>query len=102
MALQVVPEGLASTSAAVDGATAQLAVAHTALAPAVAATVSPGVASVSLLTAGGLGTSDIEHPCAGGEGIGNPARAGIAVGECDISYSVGDRTAASYSIVAMR
>ncbi|NOS21510.1 PE domain-containing protein, partial [Mycobacteroides abscessus] len=53
MNLNVVPEGLTATSAAVEALTARLAAAHAAAAPVIGAVVPPAADPVSLETAAG-------------------------------------------------
>jgi hypothetical protein len=73
MTLQVVPEGLASASAAVEAITARLA-------PACAA---------------GFSAQGTEHAAVAAEGVEELGRAGVGVGESGVSYAVGDAAAAA-------
>ncbi|CPZ53352.1 Probable PE family protein [Mycobacteroides abscessus] len=61
MNLNVVPEGLTATSAAVEALTARLAAAHAAAAPVIGAVVPPAADPVSLQTAAGFSARGIEH-----------------------------------------
>jgi hypothetical protein len=98
MTLRVVPEGLASASAAVDAITARLAAAQAGAAPAITAVVPSAADPVSLQTAAGFSAQGSEHAAVAAEGIEELGRAGIGVGESGVSYVAGDvAAAATYS-----
>ena len=97
MTLRVVPEGLASASAAVDAITARLAAAQAGAAPAITAVVPSAADPVSLQTAAGFSAQGSEHAAVAAEGIEELGRAGVGVGESGVSYVAGDlATAATY------
>ncbi|MGA8328775.1 MAG: PE family protein [Mycobacterium sp.] len=97
MTLQVVPEGLASASAAVDAITARLAAAHASAAPAITAVIPSAADPVSLQTAAGFSAQGSEHAAVAAQGVEELGRAGIGVGESGVSYAAGDAaTAATY------
>ncbi|MGH3957849.1 PE family protein [Mycobacterium sp.] len=100
MTLRVVPEGLAATSAAVEGITARLAAAHAGAAPLITAVVPPAIDPVSLQTAVGFSAQGNEHAAMAAEGVEELGRSGIGVGESGISYATGDAAAASSYLVA--
>lgn len=95
MTLQVVPEGLAATSAAVQAITARLAAAHAAAAPAITAVVPAAVDPVSLQTAAGFSAQGSEHTVVAAEGVEELGRSSVGVGESGVSYAAGDAAAAS-------
>ena len=95
MTLQVVPEGLAATSAAVEALTTQLAAAHAAAAPAITVVVPPAADPVSLQTAVGFSAQGQEHAAVAAHGVEELGRAGVGVGQAGTSYLVGDTAAAA-------
>lgn len=95
MTLRVVPEGLASTSAAVDAIAARLAAAQATAAPAITTVVPAAADPVSLETAVGFSTRGSEHAALSAEGIEELDRAGTGVGESGVSYAAGDAAAAA-------
>jgi hypothetical protein len=95
MALRVVPEGLAATSAAVEALTARLAAVHAAAAPAITAVVPPAVDPVSLTTAAGFSAQGELHAAVAAEGVEELGRAGVGVGQGGASYLAGDTAAAA-------
>lgn len=100
MTLNVVPEGLAATSAAVEALTARLAAAHAGASPLITAVAPPAADPVSLQTAAGFSAQGDEHAAVAAQGIEELGRAGVGVGESGISYAVGDAAAASSYLVA--
>ena len=97
MTLRVVPEGLASASAAVDAITARLAAAQAGAAPAITAVVPSAADPVSLQTAAGFSAQGAEHAAVAAEGVEELGRAAVGVGESGVSYVAGDlATAATY------
>src|ERR1700730_9897446 len=98
MTLRVVPEGLASASAAVGGITARLAAAHADAAPLITAVVPSAADPVSLQTAAGLSAQGTEATAGGAEGVEQRGRAGVGVGASGASSAAGDAApASSYS-----
>jgi len=95
MALQVVPEGLAAASAAVEALTARLAAAHAAAAPLITAVIPPAADPVSLQTATGFSAQGEEHAVVAAQGVEELGRAGVGVGDAGISYRAGDAAAAA-------
>ena len=95
MTLQVVPEGLAAASAAVEALTARLAAAQASAAPLITAVVPPAADPVSLQTAAGFSAQGAEHAAVGAQGVTELGRAGVGVGDSGISYTVGDTALAS-------
>jgi hypothetical protein len=77
MTLRVVPEGLASASAAVEAITARLAAAHAGAAPAITAVVPSAADPVSLQTAAGFSAQGSEHAAVAAEGVEELDRAGV-------------------------
>ncbi|SIE57762.1 PE family protein [Mycobacteroides abscessus subsp. abscessus] len=75
MNLNVVPEGLTATSAAVEALTARLAAAHAAAAPVIGAVVPPAADPVSLETAAGFSARGIEHSGVAAQAVEDPGRA---------------------------
>ena len=100
MTLRVVPEGLASTSAAVEALTAKLAAAHTAAAPLITAVIPPAADAVSLQTAVGFSAQGAEHAAIAAQGIEELGRSGVGAGESGTSYATGDAQAASTYLMA--
>jgi hypothetical protein len=94
MTLRVVPEGLASASAAVEAITARLAAAHASAAPAITAVVPCAADPVSLQTAAGFSAQGSEHAAVAAQGVEELGRAGVGVGASGASYAVGDAAAA--------
>lgn len=93
--LWVVPEGLAQTSAAVQGIVDQLIAAHAAAAPLITLVPPAGADPVSIATAAGFNAIGAEHVAVGAQGTEELGRAAIGVGESGISYAVGDAAAAA-------
>ncbi|GBE63620.1 PE family immunomodulator PE5 [Mycobacterium sp. MFM001] len=100
MTLQVVPEGLAATSAAVEAITAKLAAAHASAAPVISAVIPSAADPVSLQTAAGFSAQGSEHATVAAQGVEELGRAGVGVGESGVSYATGDAAAASTYLVA--
>lgn len=100
MTLTVVPEGLASASAAVEAITARLAAAHAGAAPLISAVVPSAADPVSLLTAAGFSAQGNEHVTMAAQGTEELGRAGFGVGEAGANYAAGDAAAASTYLVA--
>ena len=95
MALRVLPEGLAAADAGVEALTARLAAAHALAGPLITAVVPPAADVVSLQTATGFSAAGGEHAAVAAQGVDELGRSGLAVGECGVSYVVGDASAAS-------
>lgn len=95
MTLRVVPEGLASASAAVEAITARLAAAHAGAAPAITGVIPAAADPVSLQTAAGFSAQGAEHTAVATEGVEELGRAGVGVGESGVSYAAGDAAAAA-------
>jgi len=95
MTLRVVPEGLASTSAAIEALTARLAAANAVAAPLITTVVPPATDPVSLQNAAGLSVRGGEHSAAVAQGAEELGRAGVGVGESGASYARGDAAAAA-------
>src|ERR1700738_2669894 len=95
MTLRVVPEGLASASAAVEAITARLAAAHADAPRLIRPGVRPAADPVSLQTAAGFSAQGTEHTAVAAEGVEELGRAGGGVGESGASYAAGDAAAAS-------
>ena len=95
MTLRVVPEGLASASAAVDAITARLAAAQASASPAITAVLPSAADPVSLQTAVGFSAQGSEHAAVAAEGVEELGRAGVGVGESGVSYLAGDAAAAA-------
>jgi hypothetical protein len=95
MTLRVVPEGLASASAAVEAITARLAAAHADAAPLISTVVPSAADPVSLQTAAGFSAQGSEHTAVAAEGVEELGRAGVGVGESGVSYAAADAAAAS-------
>ena len=100
MTLRVVPEGLTSTSAAVEALTARLAAAHAAAAPLITAVIPPAADAVSLQTAVGFSAQGSEHAVIAAQGIEELGRSGMGTGEAGTSYATGDAQAASSYLMA--
>jgi hypothetical protein len=100
MTLQVVPEGLAAASAAVDALTARLAAAQAAAAPLITVVVPPAADPVSLQTAAGFSAQGSEHAAVATQGVEELGRSGVGVGESGVSYAAGDAAAASTYLAA--
>ena len=95
MRLNVVPEGLAAASAAVEAITARMAAAQAAAAPLITAVVPPAADPVSLQTALGFSAQGAEHATVAAQGVEELGRAGLGVGESGVSYAAGDAAAAA-------
>ncbi len=100
MTLQVVPEGLAAASVAVEALTARLAAAHSGAAPLITAVVPPAADPVSLQTAAGFSAQGSEHAAVAVQGVAELGRSGVGVAESGVSYATGDAAAASTYLVA--
>lgn len=100
MTLTVVPEGLASASAAVEAITARLAAAHAGAAPLITAVVPSAADPVSLQTAAGFSAQGSAHATMAAQGVEELGRAGFGVGEAGVNYAAGDAAAASTYLVA--
>lgn len=99
MNLNVVPEGLTATSAAIEALTARLAAAHAAAAPVIGAVIPPAADPVSLETAAGFSARGIEHTGVAAQAVEELGRAGLGVSESAASYTTGDlQGAATYMI----
>lgn len=94
MSLEVVPEGLAAASAAVEALTARLASAHAGAAPMITAVVAPAADPVSQQTAAGFSAQGHEHSTVAAHGVSELGRAGVGVGESGVSYAAGDAAGA--------
>lgn len=95
MVLQVVPEGLAATSAAVEAITAALAAAHAAAAPLITAVAPPAIDPVSLQAAAELSLQAGQHGAVAARGTEVLGRAGVGVAQAGVNYQVADTLAAS-------
>ena len=95
MVLQVVPEGLAATSAAVEAITAALAAAHATAAPLIPAVVPPAIDPVSLQAAAELSLQGSQHEAVAARGTEVLGRAGVGVAQAGVNYQVTDTMAAS-------
>lgn len=95
MVLDVVPEGLAATSAAVEAITAALAAAHAAAAPLITAVAPPGIDPVSLQAAAELSLQGSQHGVVAARGTEVLGQAGVGVAQAGINYHVADTSAAS-------
>src|SRR5437588_12781815 len=95
MTLRVIPEGLASASAAVEAITARLAAAHAGAAPVITAVMPPAVDPVSLQTAAGFSAHGGAHAAMAAQGVEELGRAGVGVGQAGASYAAGDAAAAT-------
>jgi PE family len=99
MTLRVIPEGLASASAAVEAITARLAAAHAGAAPVITAVMPPAVDPVSLQTAAGFSAHGGAHAAIADQGVEELGRAGVGVGQAGASYAAGDAAAATTYLV---
>lgn len=95
MTLRLVPEGMASASAAIEALTARLAAAHAGATPLITAVGPPSADPVSLQTAAAFSIHGSEHAAVAGEGAAVLGRSGVGVGESGTSYATGDAAAAS-------
>jgi hypothetical protein len=100
MTLEVVPEGLAAASAAVEALTARLAAAQAGAAPLITAVVPPAADPVSLQTATGFSAQGSEHASVAAHGVEELGRSGVGVGESGVSYATGDAAVASTYLAA--
>jgi PE family len=101
MTLRVVPEGLASASAAIEALTARLAAAHAGAVPLITAVVPPAADPVSLQSAAEFSFRGGAHSAVAAQGAEELGRAGVGVDESGVSYASGDAAAASsYRIVS--
>jgi len=95
MVLQVVPEGLAATSAAVEAITATLAAAHATAAPLITAVAPPAIDPVSLQAAAELSMQGSEHEAVAARGTEVLGWAGFGVAQAGVNYQAADTLAAS-------
>lgn len=95
MVLNVVPEGLAATSAAVEAITAALAAAHATAAPLITAVAPPAIDPVSLRAAAELSVQGSQHEAVAACGTEVLGRAGVGVAQAGVNYLVADTLAAS-------
>lgn len=95
MILNVVPEGLAAASAAVEALTARLAAVQAAAAPVIGAVMPPAADPVSIQSAALFSAHGIERTGAGNAAAFELGRAGVGVTEAATSYTVGDMSAAA-------
>ena len=100
MTLEVVPEGLAAISAAVEAITARLAAAHLAAAPVVSVVEPPAVDPVSVQAALELSAQGSQHEAAVARGVEVLGRAGAGVAAAGAGYAAADAAAASTYLVA--
>lgn len=100
MTLRVIPEGLASASAAVEALTARLAAAHAAAGPLITAVVPPAADPVSLQTAAGFSAQGLEHTTMATQGVTELGRSGAAVGAAGAGYATADAAAAASYLIA--
>jgi hypothetical protein len=100
MTLTVVPEGLATASAAVEAITARLAAAHAGAAPLITTVVPPAADPVSLQTGVGFSAHGCAHATMAAQGVEELGRAGCGVGESGANYAAGDMAAAATYLVA--
>ncbi|MBB4856602.1 hypothetical protein HNP40_004025 [Mycobacteroides chelonae] len=100
MNLNVVPEGLMATSAAMEALTARLAAAHAAAAPVIGAVVPPAADPVSLQTAAGFSARGVEHTGVASVAVEELSRAALGVSESAASYTTGDMQAAATYLIA--
>ncbi|KAA1429542.1 PE family protein [Mycolicibacter arupensis] len=102
MTLNVVPEGLAAASAAVEALTARLAAAQASAAPLITAVVPPAIDPVSLQTAAGFSAQGSEHAAVAAQGAAELGRAGVGVGESGVNYAAGDAAGAATYFLGTR
>lgn len=95
MTLQVIPEGLAAASAAVEAIAARLAAAHAGAAPLITAVVPPAADAVSTQSAAMFSARGAQHESAATQGVEVLGRAGVGVNLAGANYSAGDAAAAS-------
>lgn len=95
MTLRVVPEGLATTSAAVEAIAARLAAVHAAAAPLVSVVLPPAVDPVSVQAALNFSEEGTQHEAAVAAGLEVLVRAAVGVTAAATNYLLGDATAAS-------
>ncbi|TDZ78790.1 PE family protein [Mycobacteroides salmoniphilum] len=100
MNLNVVPEGLTATSAAIEAIAARLAAAEDAAAPVIGAVIPPAADPVSLETAAGFSARGIEHTGVAALAIEELGRAGLGVSESAASYTTGDMQGAATYMIA--
>lgn len=100
MTLNVVPEGLAATAAAVEALTARMAAAHAGAAAVTSVVVPPAADPVSLQAATAFSTHSARHNGVATAGITELGRSGAGVGESGVSYATGDAAAAATYLVA--
>lgn len=102
MTLNVLPEGLAAASAAVEALTARLAAAQASAAPLITAVIPPAADPVSLQTAAGFSAQGNEHAAVAAQGATELGRAGVGVGESGANYAAGDAAGASTYFLGAR
>ncbi|OYN76032.1 PE family protein [Mycolicibacterium sphagni] len=95
MVLNVVPEGLAAASAAVEALSARLATIHAAAAPLITAVLPPAGDAVSVQAALTCGAKGSEHTVAASAGVVELGRSGMGVAQSAASYVAGDGLAAA-------
>ena len=95
MALDVVPEGLAATSAAIEAITAALAAAHATAAPLISAVAPPAMDPVSLQATAELSLQGSQHGAVAAHGVEVLGRAGVGVAQAGADYQAADTVAAS-------
>jgi hypothetical protein len=100
MALRVVPEGLATTSAAVEAIAAQLAAAHAGLASTISAVIPPAADPVSVQAAATFSGRGAQHATAASRGVQVLGRAAAGTAEAGTNYAAGDLAAASTYLMA--
>jgi hypothetical protein len=98
--LQVVPEGLAATSAAVEAITARLAAVHAGAAPLITTVAPPAADPVSVNAAAMFSARGAQHETAGAQGVDVLGRAGMGVAAAGTGYSAADTAAAATYLVA--
>lgn len=100
MALRVVPEGLAASSASIEALTARLAGVHAGAVPLITTVVPPAADPVSLQSAAGFSVRGGEHAAVAAQGAEELGRSGVGVGESGASYASGDAAAAASYFIA--
>lgn len=100
MELQVVPEGLAATAAAVEALTARFAIAHAADTTQFTAVAPPAIDLVSLQTVGYFSLQGIAHHAVAARGVEELGRGGAGMNEFGIKYARGDAAASSSYLLA--
>ncbi len=95
MTLQVVPEGLAATGAAIEAITARLMAAHASAASTVTVVTPPGADPVSVQSTAAFSARGDQHTTAATEGAAVLGSAGAGVGLAGAQYAAGDAAAAA-------